>query len=750
MFKAFRQTFLIMTMIATMMFAPIADALTINHPSIDQLQLDKYIFNPATEDVNISFVLGGDATVMFDVLSAGSVVRSVNAGPRSKGSVVVVWDGNVASGANAGPGAYSIHLKTQSIYSEQADAWVNVTVSGSAAPVIPAPTPTPTPTPGQVIIVPVDGSVSNGQGGINTGTQIAIGSNYGTISNDVNNQTSNTFTYVYGDGNTTGSVASNSGLVASNGSGIIMDQYGQYASNPNCYWNGTMYLCTGTATDTNVQPYIWNDYATPNPYNPQVQGNLAVHYAISTTATVTVQIIQNNNLVRELKANVSESGTKIAYWDGQYSYGGYASPGAYRYRITAQNSYGNDMQEGDITVVGNTFYNNYQPYTNYYTQPTTYYTSPTYVAPAPYGYISYPCAGFLDVPMSSAYCKAIQELTKLGIFSGYNDGTFRPYQKITRAETIKVVLKVLNYPIVAPNAYGGYTPAPYNPTYNPTYGYNTGYGSNLGSFWDLNPVAWYMPYVLTARAYNIIQGYPNGAFKPDNTVNRVELLKIVLRAGNYQNLGACPFKPYSDTPAKADTYWYIPYACFARQYLLLDPTQDGKMLPSEKMTRGDVAMLIYRAYAQGLLSYKPGPLPVKQPIVQAPAPVLTPPTTCSVYALVNGQYVCYKTPGTGPAVPVIQNHYATPNSYNPYKGLLTINYTVTPGSSVNVHITKDSTLMKTIKTNMVELGSQTAIWDGRLGTTGFFASPGIYKYRIIATNSYGTRVEEGAFSVINY
>lgn len=767
MLKTLRQTFVVMTVIASMMLAPVADAaLTGSYPSIGQLQLDKYIFNPATEDLNISFNLGGDATVMFDVISAGAgaVVKSVNAGPRSKGPVVITWDGNVASGGVAMPGSYGIHVKTQDIYSGHDEVAVNVTVSGSAAAVVPPtqtpipPTPVPVPpTPAaQVVIYPILPTLlDNG-----SGTQVATGYNSGTITTDINNATS--YTYVYGDGNTTGTSVANGGtaaVMASNSaSGVIIDQNAQYGLNPNCHWNGYVYQCTGTVTDTNVQPYIWNDTASPNPYNPQIQGNLAVRYDISTTATVTVQIIQNNNLVKELKPNTTESGTNIAYWNGQYSYGTYVSPGAYRYRITAQNSYGNDLQEGDITVVGNTFYNNYTPYTSYYPQTTAYantsyyqpttYANPTYIAPVPYGYISYPCAGFRDVPVTSAYCKAIQELTKMGIFSGYSDGTFRPYQRITRAETTKVVLKALNYPIVA-NTYAGYNA--YNNNYYDGY---TNYGSNknygIGSFWDLNPVAWYMPYVLTARAYNIIQGYPNGAFKPDNTVNRVELLKVLLRAANYQNLGACPYKPYSDTPIKADTYWYIPYACFARQYLLIDPTQDGKMLPAEKMTRGDVAMLIYRAYAQGLLNYKAGPIP-GAPVLN---PVLNPvvnPTACATYTLVNGQYVCYQQPNTTATAPTIQSYYLTSNPYNPFKNvLLGIYYNVSPASTVTVQILRDNVVIKTVKEKAIEVGSNTAYWDGK-NTNGFYVDLGAYKYRILAANSNGvTRVVEGTFSVINY
>ncbi len=49
-------------------------------------------------------------------------------------------------------------------------------------------------------------------------------------------------------------------------------------------------------------------------------------------------------------------------------------------------------------------------------------------------------------------------------------------------------------------------------------------------FWDVDTDAWYMPYVRTAKFYGMLHGYPDGSARLGNNINRVEFLKFVLEA----------------------------------------------------------------------------------------------------------------------------------------------------------------------------------------------------------------------------
>jgi len=92
-----------------------------------------------------------------------------------------------------------------------------------------------------------------------------------------------------------------------------------------------------------------------------------------------------------------------------------------------------------------------------------------------------------------------------GVISGYADNTFRPYNNTTRGQMVKIV--VLGF------AYAIQTPA--TPTFS-----------------DVPPSHPFYQFVETAAAHNIVSGYADGTFRPQNNVTRGQLAKIdVIAAG---------------------------------------------------------------------------------------------------------------------------------------------------------------------------------------------------------------------------
>ncbi|PIR54322.1 hypothetical protein COU75_01585 [Candidatus Peregrinibacteria bacterium CG10_big_fil_rev_8_21_14_0_10_42_8] len=134
------------------------------------------------------------------------------------------------------------------------------------------------------------------------------------------------------------------------------------------------------------------------------------------------------------------------------------------------------------------------------------------------------------------YSKAVEGLQSRQIIGGYPDGTFRPDTAINRAELLKIVFKGRNVT-----------------------------AADRRCFSDINPDEWYAPYVCAAKRRGIIDGYPDGTYKPDRTVNFAEAIKIILGAYGREiddAEGEQWYAPYVDNLNSADilpAHSYIPW-----------------------------------------------------------------------------------------------------------------------------------------------------------------------------------------------
>lgn len=106
---------------------------------------------------------------------------------------------------------------------------------------------------------------------------------------------------------------------------------------------------------------------------------------------------------------------------------------------------------------------------------------------------------FSDVSVSANYSDALRWAKEAGVVSGYADGTFQPDKSVNRAEYLKMVS------IAAKS--------------------ETSTEGSLG-FSDVNDQAWYAPFVRAAKKAGVIKGYPDGTFKPEQTVSFAEGLKM--------------------------------------------------------------------------------------------------------------------------------------------------------------------------------------------------------------------------------
>jgi hypothetical protein len=172
-------------------------------------------------------------------------------------------------------------------------------------------------------------------------------------------------------------------------------------------------------------------------------------------------------------------------------------------------------------------------------------------------------AMFSDVDSTNEHYQAIRRLKEKGIIQGYPDGSFRPDNVVSRVEALKFIFEGIE----EENLEDG----------------------DL-TFSDTENGQWYGKYLNTAYNLGIVEGYPDGSFRPTNTVNRVEFLKMLLEAMDEDLQDGILEDVYEDVPANE---WFAPYVLFAKENELIDVT-DNQFRPSEGMTRGEVAELIYR------------------------------------------------------------------------------------------------------------------------------------------------------------
>lgn len=100
------------------------------------------------------------------------------------------------------------------------------------------------------------------------------------------------------------------------------------------------------------------------------------------------------------------------------------------------------------------------------------------------------------------------------------------------------------------------------------------------------------------RDSGIINGYPDGSFKPDNYINRIEALKIIMEANDLINssyieenkLGGSEFKEVSELVTFTDIYkshWYYPYLKKAVKDDIVNGYPDNTFRPTKIVNRAE-------------------------------------------------------------------------------------------------------------------------------------------------------------------
>ncbi|QQR54817.1 S-layer homology domain-containing protein [Candidatus Peregrinibacteria bacterium] len=86
----------------------------------------------------------------------------------------------------------------------------------------------------------------------------------------------------------------------------------------------------------------------------------------------------------------------------------------------------------------------------------------------------------------------------------------------------------------------------------------------------------------------IFSGYPDGSFRPDNTVNRAELLKILV-----EGLGVTPDEiTYRNCFSDVETDWYAKYVCYAKEAGWVEGYPDGSFKPADPVNKVEALKML--------------------------------------------------------------------------------------------------------------------------------------------------------------
>ncbi|MFH1670688.1 MAG: S-layer homology domain-containing protein [Patescibacteria group bacterium] len=161
---------------------------------------------------------------------------------------------------------------------------------------------------------------------------------------------------------------------------------------------------------------------------------------------------------------------------------------------------------------------------------------------------------FKDIDSDHAYFPAIDWAKEQEFIGGYSDGTFRPDKEVNRAEFLKMILEAKS-------------------------DFDLSQPYNGGSFSDVEFSSWYAPYVSYAASQNIIEGYGDNTFRPEQAVTVAEGLKMA-----YRVFGIPTVDPEG-------SQWYDRYIEHAQDHIILFNNTIGV---HSGLTRQDVVWIIWK------------------------------------------------------------------------------------------------------------------------------------------------------------
>ncbi|MDO4792547.1 MAG: S-layer homology domain-containing protein [Filifactor alocis] len=150
---------------------------------------------------------------------------------------------------------------------------------------------------------------------------------------------------------------------------------------------------------------------------------------------------------------------------------------------------------------------------------------------------------------------------KFAYITGYPDKTVKAGAPITRAEVSAIFARLMKSAILMDENY-------------------------RSEFGDVRSGVWYTNYIGYLEGFNILTGYPDGSFRPNNHITRAEFAVIISKFAQLK----------TDTPSKFkdvnDSHWAKKYVDNAVAQGWMGGYPDGSFKPNQPITRAEVVTVV--------------------------------------------------------------------------------------------------------------------------------------------------------------
>ncbi len=167
---------------------------------------------------------------------------------------------------------------------------------------------------------------------------------------------------------------------------------------------------------------------------------------------------------------------------------------------------------------------------------------------------------FKDVSPNNAYYEIIHAMRDKGIITGYQDGTFKPQETISRKQAAALLNRATSLPKTVSSK----------------------------DFKDVSTKNAYYNDIKAVQQAGIFKADSKGNFYPNKAVTRAEMAKALVIAFN---LKGTTNEKFSDVSSSNEYYKYI-NTLYANEITTGD---NGKFLPNQTLTRAHYSVFMYRA-----------------------------------------------------------------------------------------------------------------------------------------------------------
>jgi hypothetical protein len=112
------------------------------------------------------------------------------------------------------------------------------------------------------------------------------------------------------------------------------------------------------------------------------------------------------------------------------------------------------------------------------------------------------------------------------------------------------------------------------------------------SFADVDEGNIYAAYIYKLAKEGVVVGDADGNFRPDDFLNRAELLKIAFNAFKLETPATISQKPFTDIPLDA---WFSPFVAAAKEQGIVNGYANGKFLPAQTVSRVEAIKILFLA-----------------------------------------------------------------------------------------------------------------------------------------------------------